>query len=162
MHIIKKFYTYRKKDLREAAISFSQKQFIIFGFVFVVCLTSLFIMLGNLNRMFMVEVPKNGGTVIEGIVGTPTLVNPVMANSEADKDLTALVYSGLMRKNSLGELIPDIAESWPVISEDGKKYTFRRNRNYFITENKKVEFNGVVVYTNGEVYIPKDALNKLK
>jgi len=71
MHIIKKFYTYRKKDLREAAISFSQKQFIIFGFVFVVCLTSLFIMLGNLNRMFMVEVPKNGGTVIEGIVGTP-------------------------------------------------------------------------------------------
>ena len=46
--------------------------------------------------------------------------------------------------------------------KNGKKYTFRRNRNYFITENKKVEFNGVVVYTNGEVYIPKEALNKLK
>ena len=144
MHIIKKFYTYRKKDLREAAISFSQKQFIIFGFVFVVCLTSLFIMLGNLNRMFMVEVPKNGGTVIEGIVGTPTLVNPVMANSDADKDLTALVYSGLMRKNSLGELIPDLAESGPTISEDGKKYTFTIKEEAKFHNGKKVIADDVI------------------
>ena len=144
MHIIKKFYTYRKKDLRDAAISFSQKQFIIFGFVFVVCLTSLFIMLGNLNRMFMVEVPKNGGTVIEGIVGTPTLVNPVMANSDADKDLTALVYSGLMRKNSLGELIPDLAESGPTISEDGKKYTFTIKEEAKFHNGKKVIADDVI------------------
>ena len=45
--------------------------------------------------------------------------------------------------------------------KNGEKYIFTRNRNYFIHNNEKIEFNGVVIYTNGEVYIPRNALNKI-
>jgi len=67
-----------------------------------------------------------------------------MANSDADKDLTALVYSGLMRKNSLGELIPDLAESGPTISEDGKKYTFTIKEEAKFHNGKKVIADDVI------------------
>jgi peptide/nickel transport system substrate-binding protein len=144
MHIFKKFHIFKKEELREAAVSFSNKQFLIFGVAFVVCLASLFIILSNLNKRFMVEVPKNGGTITEGIIGIPTLVNPVVANSEADKDLTSLIYSGLMRKDSSGNLIPDLAISLPLISEDGKEYTFTIREGAKFHNGKSVTADDVI------------------
>ncbi len=88
-----------------------------------IAIGSTIILLSKINNMFLVDVPISGGTITEGIIGVPTLINPIIAISDADKDLTALVYSGLMRKNSLGELIPDLAESY-TISPDGINYTF--------------------------------------
>ncbi len=79
-------------------------------------------MLVLVNFHFSVEVPMHGGSLTEGIIGTPRFVNPVIAISDADRDLSTLVYSGLMRKTSDG-LIPDLAESY-TISPDGKVYTF--------------------------------------
>ena len=58
----------------------------------------------------------------------PTLVNPVLATTDADKDLTSLVYSGLMRRQPDGSFIPDIAESY-TISPDGLIYTFIIKKN---------------------------------
>jgi peptide/nickel transport system substrate-binding protein len=144
MHIIKKFHIFKKEELREAAVSFSSKQFLIFGIAFVVCLVSLFIIFSNLNRMFMVKVPKNGGTITEGIIGTPTLINPVIANSDADKDLTALIYSGLMRRDSQGNLIPDLAVSLPTISENNKEYTFTLRDDAKFHNGKKLTADDVL------------------
>ena len=124
MHIFKKFNFYKKEELRDAAVSLSKKQLVVFLFLSFVGIFSLVFILVNLNKMFMVEIPQKGGSVTEGIVGFPILVNPVIANSEADKDLVSLIYSGLMRKDASGNLIPDLAVSWPSISEDGKEYTF--------------------------------------
>ncbi len=71
----------------------------------------------------MISVPMEGGSVTEGIVGTPRFVNPVLAFSDTDRDIVSLVYSGLMRKNTNAELIPDLAESYEI-SKDGLTYTF--------------------------------------
>lgn len=68
-----------------------------------------------------VATPTFGGTFNEGIIGTPRFVNPVLAVTRADKDLTALVYDGLLRLGEDGVLIPSIAESITV-SEDGLTY----------------------------------------
>lgn len=46
----------------------------------------------------MVEVPLDGGSITEGIIGTPRFINPVLASSDIDRDLVSLIYSGLMRK----------------------------------------------------------------
>lgn len=124
MHIFKKFNFYKKKELRSAVVSFSKRQSIVFVSLFLISILSLFLILRSLNKMFIVEIPQKGGSVTEGIVGTPILVNPVIANSDADKDLVSLIYSGLMRRDSSGNLIPDLAVSWPSVSEDGKEYTF--------------------------------------
>lgn len=144
MHIFKKFNFYKKEELRDAAVSLSKKQLVVFLFLSFVGIFSLVFILVNLNKMFMVEIPQKGGSVTEGIVGFPILVNPVIANSEADKDLVSLIYSGLMRKDASGNLIPDLAVSWPSISEDGKEYTF------VIKEDAK--------FHNGEKLTAKDVI----
>lgn len=76
-----------------------------------------------LNGYFLVEVPAYGGTLVEGVVGTPRFINPLLAISDTDRDLTQLVYSGLMRATPDGTLVPDLAEEYSV-SADGLVYTF--------------------------------------
>ena len=100
---IKEFHIYKKKELLDALASFSKKQFLVFATILTIAAVSSIILIGKVNSMFLVDVPISGGTLTEGIVGVPTLVNPVIAVSDADKDLTSLVYSGLMRKTRIDE-----------------------------------------------------------
>jgi peptide/nickel transport system substrate-binding protein len=79
--------------------------------------------LHKLSDEFTVEIPARGGSLSEGIVGTPRFINPLLATSDADKDLTALVYSGLLKRTSAGALVPDLAASSSV-SDDGLTYSF--------------------------------------
>lgn len=62
-----------------------------------------------------------GGTITEAVLGTPRFVNPVLANTRADQDVTALVYSGLVKVDEQGKLVPDLASNITV-SEDGLTY----------------------------------------
>lgn len=89
-------------------------------FIFVVSALAVF---SRVNSQFLVEVPTDGGSYVEGIVGTPRFINPLLAVSDADKDLSLLLYSGLMKRNTDGYLIPNLAESYKI-SEDGLTYTF--------------------------------------
>ncbi len=69
-------------------------------------------------------VPTVGGTYVEGVAGAPHAINPLLsAYNEVDQDLCALVFSGLTRLNSRGEVEPDLARSWEV-SLDGLTYIF--------------------------------------
>lgn len=95
--------------------------------VFVAGLTTLLAlitlcMLLKLNSLFLVTVPAHGGTWKEGVVGTPRFINPVLALSERDRDFTQLIYSGLMKKDSAGTIVPDLAESI-TLSENNLTYT---------------------------------------
>jgi len=76
-----------------------------------------------LQRSVLVEVPAYGGTLTEGIVGAPRFGNPLLALSDADRDLVALTYAGLMGQNADGALVPVLAESFEI-TEEGKTYTF--------------------------------------
>jgi peptide/nickel transport system substrate-binding protein len=96
-----------------------QKLFWVFFGIFVVTSTLLLLRIAD---KFMVEVPKYGGTFTEGLVGFPRHINPVIARTDTDRDLSMLIYSGLMRKVSDGTLATDLAES-VTVSEDGKTYT---------------------------------------
>lgn len=73
------------------------------------------------NARFLITVPTYGGEVVEGIVGTPRFINPVLATSEQDQDLTSLVYAGLTKKDSDGNTVLDMAESINQ-SDDGLHY----------------------------------------
>jgi peptide/nickel transport system substrate-binding protein len=61
--------------------------------------------------------------LIEGEIGSPRFINPLLAATDADRDLTNLVYSGLMRQGPKGEPIPDLAEKFEV-DATGLNYTF--------------------------------------
>ena len=140
---IKEFRIYNKRELLEAIISFSKKQFLIFWALLIVAVVSMVMILGEINYMFLVDVPISGGTITEGIIGVPTLVNPVIALSDADKDLTALVYSGLMRKTPEGKFIPDLAESYSI-SPDGLNYTFIIKKGLKFHNGKNITADDIV------------------
>ena len=76
-----------------------------------------------LQQSLTVDVPSRGGSLSEGLIGSPRFINPVLAISDADRDLTALVYSGLLRATPQGGYTPDLAKGYTV-SLDGKIYTF--------------------------------------
>ena len=69
-------------------------------------------------------VPAAGGTFIEGIVGRPLSLNPLLSDPyPVDRQLSGLVFDGLVRTEADGTVAPALAESW-VTSEDGLTLTF--------------------------------------
>ena len=48
-----------------------------------------------------------------------------------------------------------------ILTKNNNKYLFFENRNYLETNNKKINFNGVVVYNGEELFIPLNALKLL-
>lgn len=68
--------------------------------------------------------PGHGGTYVEGIAGFPRYINPLLSGyNDVDRDICALMFSGLTRLNSYGEVEPDLARAWEV-TPDGLSYTF--------------------------------------
>ncbi len=120
---LKEFHMPKKKELLDARASFSRRELSTFTTFVVISIITMLIMVNKVNNSFMVDIPADGGKITEGLIGMPTLVNPVLALTDADKDLTSLVYSGLMRKTASGDFINDLAESYTV-SPDGMTYTF--------------------------------------
>jgi peptide/nickel transport system substrate-binding protein len=76
-----------------------------------------------------VLVPDTGGIYVEGLAGAPQYVNPLLAQyNRVDQDLCALIFDGLTRTDSRGELEPDLASSWTA-SPDGLTYLFHLRRD---------------------------------
>ncbi|MFZ2555258.1 MAG: peptide ABC transporter substrate-binding protein [Minisyncoccia bacterium] len=103
------------------------QRMLLYGFTITLGL-SAFVLLAKANDLISVRIPAQGGSFVEGGVGTPRFVNPLLAVSQTDQDLTTLVYSGLVRENADGTFIPDLAESYDI-SENGTVYTFRLKKN---------------------------------
>lgn len=94
------------------------------------------------SRSHSVTTPVSGGTLVEGVIGTPRFVNPILAVTRADQDMTALIYRGLMKINPDGGLVPDMAES-VTVSEDGKTYN--------VIIRKDIQFHDEVPMTARDV-----------
>lgn len=102
--------------------SLSPERVILFWMLIILSLGLLFAALITFNARFLVSVPSYGGDIREGIVGTPRFINPVLATSEQDGDMTALVYAGLTKKDAYGNAVLDMAESIEE-SDDKLHYT---------------------------------------
>lgn len=89
--------------------------------VIVIFLSSLMWFVISVNAATLIEIPDRGGILSEGIVGTPRFINPILAVTAADQDLTALIYAGIMTLGPDGEVVPHIARS-VTVSDDGLVY----------------------------------------
>ncbi len=70
------------------------------------------------------EAPARGGVYIEGVAGNPQYINPILSQyNEVDRDLSALIFNGLLKLDEHGEWQPDLAESWEV-GPNSDVYTF--------------------------------------
>lgn len=120
--------------------------FLIFSSVFAL---SGIILLWQVNNAYLVEVPTRGGTLTEGVVGNPRFINPVLAISEADKNLVALIYSGLVRITSEGEIENDLAED-VTISDNHLTYSVRISGKARFHDDTPVTADDVI-FTIGKI-----------
>lgn len=140
---LKDFQITKKSELKNAFNKLTPKQLAFFFLACILALAMFITILAKINNHFMVTIPKNGGSISEGVIGIPTFVNPVLAVSGADKDLTTLVYSGLMRKIPNGDIVPDLASSYEV-SNNGLEYTFKLRDNIYFHDKEKVTTDDVI------------------
>lgn len=128
---MKSFKTEAIPKLKELRMGLSQLEglrWVIFIFFIVLMAVGAIGTISKLNSNFLVTIPANGGTLTEGMIGNPSQINPILALTNTDKDIVSLVFSGLMQKDSNGNIIPDLAESFEI-SDDGKIYTFTLKDN---------------------------------
>lgn len=104
-------------------LRFSAIEKIILGVLVVIIISagSFYFFLTAKNGIFR---PIKGGTVIEGVVGRAGVINPLYAQtSQIDRDISRLIFSGLVKTNRSREFLPDLATSWDVLDK-GKTYIF--------------------------------------
>jgi len=93
-------------------------------------------------------VPKNGGEYIEGIVGQPQHLNPVISDlNSADKDLVRIIYSSLFKYDNEGKLQNDLTENYEL-SEDKMTYTIHLTDNIFWHDGEKLTAQDVLFTAN--------------
>ena len=132
-----------ERKLSFAVYSLSKKERVVFIILAIALIVSSLSLLWKLSQTFMVEVPVKGGSLTEGVVGTPRFINPLFAISDADRDIITLVYSGLMRATNDGILKPDLAKSY-MVSDDGLKYTFTLKDNLVWHDGNPITADDVV------------------
>lgn len=103
-------------------LSATEKKIIkITGYVLIVCI----ILLGvSFYWSHSVLIATEGGEYTEGLVGSPNYINPLLAQyNDVDRDLSKLLFNGLLRYDQQGSLVLDLAEELHI-SADQKEYTF--------------------------------------
>jgi peptide/nickel transport system substrate-binding protein len=75
----------------------------------------------SLTRQAVV-VPVRGGIYVEGMVGTPQYLNPLLATTDLDRVVSTLLFDGLSTLQSDGSVVPALAEEWEIAAS-GTVYT---------------------------------------
>lgn len=109
---------------------------------------AFFIKAGNSYIAGTRTVPAAGGEYREAIVGGLKYLNPVLAQSNADKSSTGLIFSGLTKIDKNG-VNPDIAEKWEI-SPDGLTYIFSLKKNVFFHDGANLKAEDVL-YTIDQI-----------
>ncbi|MBU3968871.1 hypothetical protein KJ991_01505 [Patescibacteria group bacterium] len=131
------------KKLDKTFHSFSFLERMAFLFLSFLLISSTISMLWKINNYISIEIPINGGKITEGIIGFPRFINPVLAISDADRDLSILIYSGLMKATPDGKIIKDVAESYEI-SEDGLTYTFKIKDNATFHDGEPIKADDIL------------------
>lgn len=129
--------------LRQLLYFFSPFERLLFVILAIIALASGLTIVYRINNMFLVDVPATGGNVVEGVIGSPRFINPLLALSDADRDLSALLYTGLMRPTATGELKPALASGYSV-SDDGLRYRFYLHENNSFSDGTPLNADDVI------------------
>lgn len=121
----------------------TKKEKTILTFLFVLFLGSFSFLLNNFYLENTEIQPKVGGNYIEGLVGQPRFLNPIYAQTnDVDRDLVELLFSGLVKYDENGKIIPDLADY--KIKEEGKIYEFTLQENIIWEDGNPLTADDVI------------------
>jgi peptide/nickel transport system substrate-binding protein len=114
----------------------------------VILVLLLILALRGTNTPILPDAPEtHGGEYTEALIGGMQRLNPVLdVRNPPDRDVGRLVFSGLLRFDSTGVPVPDLAEGWVI--ENGTAYYFRIRKDAFWHDGEPVTAQDVV-YTFG-------------
>lgn len=115
----------------------------LFVALLIIALVSFLGILAEINKQFSFETPAYGGILREGVTGAPRFINPVLAQTDADRDLVALIYSGLFRYDENGVPEPALADKYEI-SKDGLVYKITLKDKLYWSDGKKLTADDVV------------------
>lgn len=148
----KEFSLPLSKKAAQVVRSLSPGDTVIFTVLAVLMSIGAIFALTDLKDQIVEEVPAHGGALTEGVVGSPRFINPLLALSDADRDLVELTFAGLMGVDERGNLIPELAESY-TLSEDGTIYTFTLKEGLTFHDGKPITAEDVA-FTVSKVQDP--------
>lgn len=126
----------------------SKKEKIVFFILFIIFLSSSSFILITFYFEKTKIVPAEGGIFIEGVVGQPRWIQPIYAPlNDIDRDLVELIYSGLMKYNSEGKIMPDLIKDYKIL-EDGRVYEFYLKENLFWQDGKPLTVDDIIFTIN--------------
>lgn len=131
------------KEISLALRSLLLREKIIFLALAIIFLIGAMGLWFELQKTFTLLVPVEGGSIHEGMIGTPYLINPLLANTDADRDLTQLIYAGLMKADDRGGLENELAESFSIAA-DGLSYTFILKENLVWHDGEAITSEDIV------------------
>lgn len=132
-----------KSQWRQFFKILTKREKILFFIFFFLALGSIIFIAINFYFGHTEIKPALGGIFIEGLIGFPRFINPIYAPlNDIDQDLTELLFSGLMKYNERGEVVPDLAEC--EIGEEGKIYECRLKENIFWHDGQKLTADDVL------------------
>ena len=139
----RRFNLPKERPIQRTIRSFTLAEKSFFYFFVIVFIVSGLTLVFKVSSAFLVEVPSRGGTLTEGVIGNPRFINPVLALSEADKNLTSLVYSGLIRLTPTGEVVNDLAQNLDI-STNRLTYTVTLKEDVKFHDGKPVTADDVI------------------
>jgi peptide/nickel transport system substrate-binding protein len=87
--------------------------------------------------------PAYGDALINGSIGEPTILVPMLAGDAASQDVAGLVFNGLVKYDTDLSIIGDLAESWDI-SKDGLTITFHLRKGVRWTDGKEFTADDVM------------------
>lgn len=149
----KKFRLPKLQQFKMLSLVLSAKEKKIIKILIVISLASFGLWGWRFYINHLKIVPAQGGSYTEGLIGSPKYINPILSQiADVDTDLSALVFSGLLKYDSKQNLVPDLAEKYEV-SPDQKNYTFYLKENILWQDDEKLTADDVI-FTLGSIKNP--------
>ena len=119
-----------------------KERYLVFSFL-VIILGSIIAVPISSYMHFTTPVAAKGGSASEGLIGEPRHINPLLSQTDADRDLVKMIYSGLFKYNEDGKLVPDLAKSYEI-SPDELNYTIYLKGDLFWHDGRPVTVDDII------------------
>jgi peptide/nickel transport system substrate-binding protein len=127
--------------------------FVALGLVLAGVLAQQFVYSGQ----YQIKAPVDGGTYVEGVVGTVGTLDPLFASSNAEISARQLLFSSLYSHDCSGTLHPDIARSLSV-DKTSKVYTVSLRDDVFWHDGAQLTAEDIA-FTVGVIQNPAANVN---
>ncbi|XOB46872.1 MAG: ABC transporter substrate-binding protein [Candidatus Nealsonbacteria bacterium] len=151
-----------KKQWRQFLKVLSKKEKFSFFILLILFVGSLSFLLIDFYLERTKIIPAESGVYIEGVIGSPRFINPLYAAaSDVDRDLTELIFSGLMKYDSEGNIQTDLAKEYKIL-ENGRIYEFNLKENVVWQDSEPLTTDDIIftieAIQNSEVKSPLRAM----